>query len=129
MREASYKRAMKLRTSVQMRDCYDKKINIFIQWRTTSSEVMRRRRTQDAHSRAVNLSHCDNDDENPDELARGPTDGRNGRTDGLGPMFLSKLCKLNDNRSVSIRMNHMMLPCLQQQSVHIAVPNPPPSYR
>ena len=83
-----------------MRDCYDKKINIFIQWRTTSSEVMRRRRTQDAHSRAVNLSHCDNDDENPDELARGPTDGRNGRngrTDGLGPMFLSKLCKLNDN--------------------------------
>ena len=78
MREASYKSAMKLRTSVQMRDCYDKKINIFIQWRTTSSEVMRRRRTQDAHSRAVNLSHCDNDDENPDELARGPTDGRPG---------------------------------------------------
>ena len=25
------------------------------------------------------------------------TEGTDGRTDGLGPMFLSKLCKLNDN--------------------------------
>ena len=56
--------------------------------------------------RAVNLSHCDNDDENPDEL--------------LEAQSVSK------PSCVNLTIIAMMLPCLQQQSVHIGVPTIPP---